>query len=369
MILHLADDEKVISRAVEIFDKAFPEKNLFVVDIPSSDYIFKHVDLKEDVVSAVFGTNEFYKKVGDINQYSAIVFHNLTRNKCRFIQRNKNLSAKFIWILWGFDLYSFLEAKGYDLYINKKDYNFLTRIKIVAKKFLQKHFYNILYAAAYKRIDICACPAKGDYDLLKEKIVVDAKWQWYNYFPVDSIISKLNLGETVSGDNILVGNSGAITNNHVEAFRLLSKFDLGSRAVITPLTYGDAMNINHVINEGKKILPENFSPVLGFLPISEYNYVIKECSIVVMPHLRQQAVGNLIILLYLGAKVYLYQKNPLFNYFTGLGLTIFSIEKDLVNTNANALKALDAEKQSKNRAITLQEFNEAKTLREIKLML
>jgi hypothetical protein len=369
MILHLADDEKVISRAIEIFDKAFPEKNLFVVDVPNSDYVFKHVELKEDVVAAVFGSSQFYKTIGDLNQYSAIVFHNLTRNKCRFIKKNKTYPAKFIWILWGFDLYSFLETKGYNLYVNKKDFNALTRLKIAVKKILQKNFYNILYAAAYKRIDICACPAKGDYELLKEKIDIDAKWQWYNYFPVDSIIRKLNLGETVSGDNILVGNSGAITNNHVEAFRLLQKFNLGSRAVITPLTYGDAMNINHVINEGKKILPENFSPVLGFLPISEYNYVIKECSIVIMPHLRQQAVGNLIILLYLGAKVYLYKKNPLFKYFKSLGLIFFSIEEDLTTTNENALIALDQDAQSRNRTITLQEFNEEKTLKEIKLML
>lgn len=369
MILHLVDDEKVINRAVDLFDRVYPKENLFVVDIPAANYVFKHVGLKEDVVSAVFGSSKFYNIIGDLNQYSAIVFHNLTRNKCRFIRKNKSLKAKFIWILWGFDLYSFLEAKGYDLYTNTKDFNILTRCKISIKKILQKNFYNILYADAYKRIDICACPVKGDYELLKNYIDINARWQWFNYFPVDEIINTLNLGETVSGDNILVGNSGAITNNHIEAFKLLSQFDLGNRSVITPLTYGDSLNINHVINGGKKLLAENFSPVLGFLPISEYNYVIKESSIVIMPHYRQQAMGNLIILLYLGAKVYLYKKNPVFNYFKSLGLKIFSIEDDLVKTNSDALRALDAATRSHNRLLTLQEFNSEKTLNNIKLLM
>ena len=369
MILHLVDDEKVIPGAADLFDKVFPQKNLFVVDIPAANYVFKHVVLKKDVVSAVFGSQKFYKVIGDLDQYSAIVFHNLTRNKCRFIQKNKKLKAKFIWILWGFDLYSFLEGKGYNLYIDTQDFNILTRSKISIKIFLQKFFYNILYVDAYKRIDICACPVKGDYDLLKKYFNLTATWQWFNYFPVDEIIKSLSLSETISGDNILVGNSAAITNNHIAAFKILNRFDLGNRSVITPLTYGDTLNISHVINVGKKLLPENFSPVLGFLPISEYNYVIRECSIVIMPHLRQQAMGNLIILLYLGAKVYLYRKNPVFNYFISLGLVVFSIEEDLVTSNKDALKRLDDATMAHNRLLTLQEFNLEKTLANIKILM
>ena len=370
MILHLADDEKMINRAVRNFNKAFPQQlHRFLIDVPHHKYKCKHVQLKTDVLSAVFGSSDFYNIIGDLSGYSTIVFHNLTRNKCRFIQKNKNIKAKFIWILWGFDLYSFLEAKGYGLYVNTKDFNNLTRGKISVKKILQKTFYNILYADAYKRIDVCACPPKGDYDLLKQYSFTNAKWQWYNFYPVDNIVNETNLGDTISGNNILVGNSGAITNNHVEAFKLLSQFELDDRSVITPLTYGDAINIKHVINQGKKILSENFSPVLGFLPISEYNYVIKECSIAIMPHLRQQAIGNLIILLYLGAKIYLYEQNTLFDYFKNLGLILFSIEKDLIVANRMALTALDKDAQTWNRTIIFQEFNEEKTLREIKIML
>ncbi len=81
MILHLVDDEKVIDRAVDLFDRVYPHKNLFVVDISAANYVFKHVALKEDVVSAVFCSSKFYKIIGDLDQYSAIVFHNLTRNK------------------------------------------------------------------------------------------------------------------------------------------------------------------------------------------------------------------------------------------------------------------------------------------------
>ena len=46
-----------------------------------------------------------------------------------------------------------------------------------------------------------------------------------------------------------------------------------------------------------------------------------------MNHVRQQAVGNIVIMLYLGAKIFLRQECPTYTYFRDQGAVVFSIQE------------------------------------------
>ncbi|MBU2695119.1 TDP-N-acetylfucosamine:lipid II N-acetylfucosaminyltransferase [Pimelobacter sp. 30-1] len=118
----------------------------------------------------------------------------------------------------------------------------------------------------------------------------------------------------VTGDDILVGNSASWANNHLEAFRLLAKADLGDRRVVVPLTYGDDAYRDAVLAAGRRKLGERFHPLVDHLPIQEYLTLLGSCGVVLFNHRRQQGVGNIVAALQQGAHVYLDRRNPLFGW-------------------------------------------------------
>ena len=48
-----------------------------------------------------------------------------------------------------------------------------------------------------------------------------------------------------------------------------------------------------------------------------------------MNHYRQQAMGNILIALWMGAKLFLSLRNPAYSFLNNMGVKLFSIEKDL----------------------------------------
>ena len=46
-----------------------------------------------------------------------------------------------------------------------------------------------------------------------------------------------------------------------------------------------------------------------------------------MNHLRQQAVGNIVTMMYFGAKIFLNKENPVYDFFINIGAVIFSMEE------------------------------------------
>lgn len=381
MILHLLEDEKVINRTIELFEKANKGNNKFLIEIPNDGYRLKYVQPSQGTVVAVFGSETYWKTVGDASKYQAIILHRLTKNKCRFIDKFKNLNIPFLWILWGTDLYSYLAGiKGYKLYLWKPSFlNLSVRWKYVDKlnmlirnigtALVREQSFKSLFESAYKRIDYCGTFNKGDYELLLKYTDSSASWLWFNYYPIDTILGEDLINKKISGENIIVNNSASITGNHIPAFDLLSTLDLKNKKIIVPLSYGDEKYAELVVKEGKRILGESFIPVRNFMSLKEYNNLLCSASIVIMYQLRQEAVGNILISLYLGAKVYLHEENNLFDYFSSIGVKIFSIKKDLKPDNPEAFRALSEEDQLLNREKMLAEFNEERVISKTKMLL
>ena len=68
---------------------------------------------------------------------------------------------------------------------------------------------------------------------------------------------------------------------------------------------------------------------MTFMPFEEYNSIIKSCSIAIFAHERQQALGNILMCLWNGCKVFLSKNSIVYKYLKSLGTVIYSIQDDL----------------------------------------
>jgi len=154
--------------------------------------------------------------------------------------------------------------------------------------------------------------------------------------------------DTMHGPDILLGNSATASNNHADALALLHG-RLGEGRLVVPLSYGDAGYGAKVAALGREQFGERFDALRQWMSLTDYNQRIQRCGFVVMNHRRQQAVGNIGAALYKGATVYLRPENPLFAFYTGLGVALRSTQ-DLADSG-EPLRPLSAAERQNNRSV------------------
>ena len=66
-------------------------------------------------------------------------------------------------------------------------------------------------------------------------------------------------------------------------------------------------------------------PVVDFMAIDDYVALLKQCGFAIMNHKRQKAVGNIVIMLYLGARVFLREENPAYQMLKNDGVMLNTI--------------------------------------------
>ncbi len=263
-----------------------------------------------------------------INEHRAFIFHSLTSNDL-YIIRSLPKDAKIVWLGWGYDYY--------DL-IGKELLKPLTKsIKHVAprapfqriKSFIKRK----LLAPPEKRSVINRVhyfsPVLYEEYLLVQRAISGFRPRYvsWNYGTLEDDLIQDFEELFVDGENILLGNSASMTNNHLDAFDILKTMNLQGRKIITPLSYGEPRYRDIVIKRGESMFGGQFVPVVEFMPIDSYIRVISSCSTVIMNHLRQQAAGSIIIMMYLGAKVFLDPENPLYSFFQKQGAWIYTLDQ------------------------------------------
>ena len=100
------------------------------------------------------------------------------------------------------------------------------------------------------------------------------------------------------------------------------------------------------------------------MSLADYNERIRRCGFVVMNHRRQQAVGNIGAALYKGATVYLRRDNPLYGFYTGLGITLRPT--DTLSERGGPLVPLTAAQRAGNRAIIAAHYARGRVIRAIR---
>jgi hypothetical protein len=339
-ILHLATDDKFLDQAFPVFEKVFPNANDVIVFAPQKP--LRYVKLTPNYIAT--SRSSFFNKKPKLVQenyqnYDLIVFHSLEPSIYPELQSIPS-ETPTVWLGWGFDYYSdllsdiplFLE-KTKTLSISLSGKNLRRRVSSLVKAIIRALRMPTVKIKAIERISIFAPVLPSEYDLVAQS----RKWKHFpefvawNYGTMEDNFVKGFEGASITGNAILVGNSATFTGNHIEALDLLHQFGVQGRQIIAPLSYGNKQYAQKLTEVGNSYFGDNFEPLMDFMPIEEYVASIKKCGYVIMNHVRQQAVGNIVIMLYLGARVFIRQENPGYAFFKNMGVSLSTVQELEVN--------------------------------------
>lgn len=359
MRLHILPDEKIIDRTIDIFEHVYPKDNKYII-LLSNDKCM-HVKVQQDNVVAVeYGSDSFWKEVGCVEAYESIIIHYLSYSAADFVCKIKH--NNIYWIEWGGDLYNnLLYHRGYKLYSNPLliyYYLYGNVFKACAHLLLRKFSTNKTILDAISRIKFFVPDSMYDeYPLFLHYYPQFSHLQYKNffYYPIDQVISEKLHNKRCCGLNIIVGNSCSFSGNHFEIIKILSKYKVFNRKIIFPISYAGNMRYRKkLLSYGKKMLGNSFSPITDFMSLDDYNGTILSASIFIYNNYRQEAVGNILVALYFGGKVFLSENNPLLYFYKSKGIIIFSISQineEMLSSN------LDEQSQNKNREIITNTYS------------
>lgn len=354
MILHLVHDEKIINRTIDIFEKAAPGENLFVV---FTRHELKLVKQRENVI-----TYKEYKNYNGTKTFSSVIIHYLNSRKIRFVQKYIKNNIPIYWIIWGNDLYNkLLYPKGFELWDKESSYYNKTKKSLIGNK-LEKIKNEIkirkIESFVSKRISsIVTDTTEIDYEMLVSYYpkLKNIPWMDFFYYPIESILGEDMMQKWAEGTNIQIGNSASTTNNHEYAMRFLSKFELNERKVVTPLSYSGTKEYKETVKKaGTASFGDNFIPLDDFLPLEEYNQLMTSFGVAIYGNWRQEAIGNILISLYLGTKVFLPTVNPVMLWAKSHELVVFELE---TISQHDLDTPLDDESRIHNRNILLELYS------------
>ncbi|MBQ6437492.1 MAG: TDP-N-acetylfucosamine:lipid II N-acetylfucosaminyltransferase [Bacteroidales bacterium] len=363
--LHVLLDEKVVDSFITMMEEAFPNESTYL--IIAKDGAPKRVKQKESVISFDENSKELKHYLSRLMQYRHVCLHSMVGKKFYSYVNHDSIS----WVIWGSDLYGpLLRFKGYNIYYDKKK-----QYKVRAGR-LPVWLYRLMVnfrdypkvrreESVINKLSYVITDNGCDYDVFK-KYYGEKRIKFYgtiNYYPIENLIDPSKQKEECAGNAIWVGNSADANGNHVWVFEMLSNYSNGIK-VMSPISYGDPRFMKYLYEEGNRLLGDRFVPLKEFLPVKDYYARFLQANSFVFAHFRQCAVGNILMALFFGGKVFLSHKNPLLNMYKETGFNIFSIEDDL--TEEFATKPLSREERVNNRELVKTIASHENSIKQLK---
>jgi len=218
------------------------------------------------------------------------------------------LIRKCNWVVLGVDLYQYKFRKR----------NFKSNLYEVARRFVIKNINGIVAFI------------KEDYKLAQKWHGAKGKY-YYSFLYPNLVFKELDLSKVKKYNEktyIQVGNSADPALNHLEVFSRLEKYKDKTIEIMCPLAYGNEVYRDKVIEAGTKIFGNKFNPIKKLVSFEEYSELLAKIDIAIFSYEGQQALGNIIILLGLGKKVYIRDDITSWKLCSDLGLKVYSYNKD-----------------------------------------
>lgn len=350
-IAHIVTDEKFIDMAIREFELQKIIKNRYII-IAKNKFNLSHIKSK----FIEFHTLKSTVNILNSSACKGVIFHSLSQpSLLRYIPQEK----KVIWIGWGYDYYDRLLKTAFpDGLLLENTRNLLEKYEHSQplRRLINKLKYNIKNKLSgelnqkilLNRIDAFSPVLDEEYIIAcKENSWFKPQYIQWNYGTAEDDFS-LNSSDIKLGENLLIGNSATFENNHLEIFQYINNnFDWRNSKIIVPLSYGNSWYRDEIIKHGQEIFKENFTPLTKFFSNEEYIKILQSCGHVFMNHIRQQAVGNICIMLLKGARIYMNPNSILYAWLKKNGVKITPIALNFKEKNAtksNLKNLSDAEK-------------------------
>ena len=257
----------------------------------------------------VANLNRLIKRYDYVIWYSFIVPHRYAL----YLATHPSVCKKSIWVVWGLDLHNW-----------KLNSNSLaSRVKNWAHRRARKSFYAVVcleeadrkkYLAEFGSgaIAICANLPLSKSALQELECLRFAK-------------KRLNGKKFIQ-----IEHNAHSFNNHLSIIEALSRHDEESFEYFIPLSYGTARDwegnpkdyIDQVISLADKYFGDRAHPILSMMPADTYTRLLWNMDIAIFGSDRQNGLGNILRMLYVGNKVFLPRENPTYQFLTQLGCEI-----------------------------------------------
>lgn len=329
-ILHVFPDDKFFDGVANYFIELHNVTNLFYY-YSKDNKPFRYIKNKE-IITQYSNWSEYISFFKDPS-IDIIYFHSLPINNYKLF---KHIDSRkiIIWWCWGYDIYN-----NYGIlkpFIDIDIYKPLTE-KISKKVLSLKTIYHFIRSLTlYKkrniilnRIDYFSPVIPIEYELMKNNSAFRAKPFMLEKGP--------GLGYKIKGDytykskaqNIIIGNSLTLTNNHLDILDKIKDIKLSDdRTYIVPINYGNGFDKN-ILKHKAQTISAPFRWLDSFIPKNEYIELFQTISHAIFGHMRQQAMGNINICLRNGIKVFLYKDSIIYKQLKSQGYHVFTIDYDL----------------------------------------
>lgn len=365
-IVHVVSTPSFMAFVSGAFEEVAPGRSVFVgVDVPVERLRLSGTVVGETVQRDDAGRD----RLRELLATSRIaVFHNVTDRFVASALAEAPDSALRVWSGWGGDYY------GGDLdalagLVGSRTRRLVRRLRprdYWLERLLElRHLAPILRAAA-RSADIFSAPIPEDLAVFTRRFrSFQGRYSQLNYGSIEDTFA---VGpDAVVGNDILLGNSATPENNHLEVLELLARQDLGAARVHAPLAYGDSRYAAAVAQRGQELLGDRFVAITDPVPLDEYHQMLSRCSVSVMGHRRQQALGNVIRALWQGAHLVLDPRSPVTGYLSARGIRV----EDLGTASVGELAASvpRAEQVASHRAVLEQYWGRPATLANIEALI
>jgi dTDP-N-acetylfucosamine:lipid II N-acetylfucosaminyltransferase len=381
MFLHLVDDEKFTDGSIQLFESCDPGNHRYVIVRGSADKTTRYA--KSPLIEFIDrGSSDYGALLQKLGDFTGVFVYSLFSRYHLDLVNRAPQETVFVWFFGGGEL---LTTKKYwktvmlpstrRLYYkhqaaawvehNFKKYGSLLRqghfgelIKPIGKVFQtnaapQPDGLDANLIKAIARVNYVAPVIPEELEQLRTMTPCSAELLTWNYpienFSIDSIKDW-----RVTGNNWLIGNAARYALNHIEILRRLRTVKGHQGRVIVPLSYGDNERYrDDVIKYGYRYFGERFEPLLEFMPVERYFTIVSSCSAAFINTPRQHAMGSILVLLHLGARVYLREENPVYQYLKRRRVVVFPIQKQIPENAEEIARPLDPEWVEKNRDVVL----------------
>lgn len=366
-ILHLITDHQVTERRLSEFEKQFPGCNDVLVF--AENPTFKHLSIHS---SSILVNKKNIKKIRrsfDYIKYNYIVIHYLTFEMVDFVEYAPD-SIHVSWEIYGYDLYNqFLDPMGYK--VQQEDaskylpvharlmkvlglygvYLYLKTGDCTHIPILSKHYFRRITS----RLNSVIVGCQADASLLEKYSRRTFDTYRVFFYSLREVLGDLYDSPFYDNKEIMIGNSASYSNNHLYVLDLIKSFNIGDTTVIMPISYGGSLRYREKVKEAyTKVFPNQMRFIIDYLPLHEYNKIFVDISVLVLASWRQESIGTIIMGFYLGIKIFLSNKSPLFDSLRKDGFIVYDIE----GTNSEDFaKPLKLNQKEHNRNLLLEHYN------------
>ncbi len=353
--IHIFSDKKFVPWTKNTFNLPHWTCYYVILNHQKKNFCEPLDDSMLEVSADAFGQ----KKIAALLDHQDIAFHYFLDNiKADLIAQSPN-HLVHCWCFFGAEVYQQTNLFRQQLY-GQETKRLLRLLPEIRFRYDLRKFYfkYILFKKPPIQSLLNAIPhvhsilwyVEEEIDFINTKLTLPL-WQFFQFFSFSDIIPEGTAITNPTTKKILIGNSATVENNHADALPLLMKMKDTSYSFSLPMTYGQFDRYKTKIKQQyKNAFNDRVTFLEEHLPLKAYYQLLQEHPTAIFLHYRQQALGNILYLLYAGTKIYLSEKSVIYTWLKKNGIKVFKFEADFeshANTNQLTLDRAAMEENQK----------------------